>query len=403
MDILQWIAFGTLFTVVLCASVFAYIRLKYGFWALQPVFHIYDASYYWNPPGIVCHTLPKANRYTDFSRVSTVLVSVLSPVERSRFVQLIQGNYFRHGQNAYAPKENNILPYLSSHHDKCFVSLYTEPVTLMCNRTRRVIQDVSVLGAITSRPLTVTIRDAGAVFDVYYVDFLCVEGNHRKKGIAPKLIQTHHYNQSHQNPRISVSLFKREGELTGIVPLCAYTTYGFHSQKSWAVPSPLTADYQIVAVNSTNFHLLHFFFKENLSAFSISISCAPSHLLELIQTGNVIGQMFLHQHTILAAYFFYNTCVQIEEGNDVLTCFASVRGKCEVDFFVHGFRLAHYKTVQANPNFTYCAVENISHNHLILDDLLRKESPPVIRSPTAFFFYNFAIHTVSSSSVFFLA
>ena len=41
------------------------------------------------------------------------------------------------------------------------------------------------------------------------------------------MIQTHEYNQSHKNKNICVSLFKREEELTGIIPLTIYKTYCF--------------------------------------------------------------------------------------------------------------------------------------------------------------------------------
>ena len=64
-------------------------------------------------------------------------------------------------------------------------------------------------------------------FKAFYVDNLCVHKDMRNKGIAPKIIQTHEYIQRHKNKNICVSLFKREGNLTGIVPLTIYTTYQF--------------------------------------------------------------------------------------------------------------------------------------------------------------------------------
>ena len=53
---------------------------------------------------------------------------------------------------------------------------------------------------ITSRPLEVYINST--CFWTYYVDYLCVHKQHRKKTIAPQLIQTHEYFQRHLNKNI---------------------------------------------------------------------------------------------------------------------------------------------------------------------------------------------------------
>ena len=84
-----------------------------------------------------------------------------------------------------------------------------------------IIEKNKIIGLISSRPLTCIIGE-NILFDLYYVDYLCVDKYHRNKNIAPQLIQTHEYNQSHSNKKISVSLFKREEELTGIIPLTYY-------------------------------------------------------------------------------------------------------------------------------------------------------------------------------------
>ena len=59
----------------------------------------------------------------------------------------------------------------------------------------------------TGRPLHVVINNGmnDAKFDVYYIDYLCVDKSYRKKGIAPEVIQTHYYNQSHINKNITVN------------------------------------------------------------------------------------------------------------------------------------------------------------------------------------------------------
>ena len=57
---------------VLCIILFfLYIRIKYKFWALQPVFHFYDFYYWFVNVGIIRKELPEKNRYTNFKNIKT--------------------------------------------------------------------------------------------------------------------------------------------------------------------------------------------------------------------------------------------------------------------------------------------------------------------------------------------
>ena len=131
--------------------------------------------------------------------------------------------------------------------------------------TGKTINDNLLVGLITSRPLHVQIN-LGSTFkkiDVYYVDYLCVNKIWRKKNIAPQLIQTHEYNQSHSNRKICVSLFKREEELTGIIPLTVYKTYCFPlREKNWWSPEQLDARIKILTGDKQNMYYLYNFLNE---------------------------------------------------------------------------------------------------------------------------------------------
>ena len=82
----------------------------------------------------------------------------------------------------------------------------------------------TLVSSMTTRPLKCIVDKHQ--LNLYYVDFLCVHKRHRKKGIAPKTIYSHYYNHRYKYDN-TVFLFKREGETTAIVPLCAYKNYGF--------------------------------------------------------------------------------------------------------------------------------------------------------------------------------
>ena len=53
------------FITVLLISLFIFIKVKFRFWASQPVFHIYNLYYWLFPPGIVQHDNPPLTKYYD--------------------------------------------------------------------------------------------------------------------------------------------------------------------------------------------------------------------------------------------------------------------------------------------------------------------------------------------------
>ena len=394
---LEYLSYTLFFSTLIILLVYGYIRLKFGFWSLQPVFHIYDIGYMIKAPGIIDDSLPQKNKYTNFKNIETIFFPNLSTLQKQRFVNLIKAHYLQNKDNIFNPQEENIIPYLNSHNDKTFVSFYNEEVYRIDIKKGTTISDSKVIGLMTTRPIHIAIynNNKDAKFDAYYVDYLCVDTMHRKKGIAPQLIQTHHYNQRHLNKKIVVSLFKREDELTGIVPLTIYSTYGF-SVKTWTKPNDLSGEYTLLEINNQNLHFLINFIREKESNFEISICVDVSNIVELIKTKNIFIYVILSEDTIIAAYFFRKSCIQVEKGLEVLTCFASICD-CDSNIFSQGFKISFWK-IAAENYFGFAAIENISHNNIILDNIILKTVPSII-SPTAYFFYNFAYPTFPSNKV----
>ena len=390
-----------IFIIILILFVSAYIKFKFGFWAYQPVFHIYDLAYMIYPPGIINHGLPETNKYTNFKNIETAEFSKLSELKTTQLVNFIKTNFLRNKENIFSPEKENVVPYFTSLNAPSFVSFYTEPVLMHSLKKGTIIEDNEIVGLMTSRPTHISIKSDDmkeSSFDAYYVDYLCVKQGKRKKGIAPQLIQTHHYNQSHSNKNISVSLFKREDELTGIVPLCVYSTYGFSVDK-WTKPAALNPAYIVLEVNAQNSHLLFDFIKLNVGAFDITIMPDVSNIVELIKTQNIFVNVVMLDDQILCAYFFRKSCVSVEKGMEVLSCFASINS-ADPDIFVQGFKISFWTIADKN-KFGFSALEDVSHNRTIIDNLKQKTHALIV-SPTAYFFYNFAYRTFKSSNCFIL-
>ena len=394
---LEYLSYILFFGILIIIIVYIYIRLKFGFWAIQPVFHIYDIGYMLKAPGIINEYLPEKNKYTNFKNIETILFSEVTSLQIQRFVNLIQANYLQNKDNIFTPQSENIVPYLSGHNDKSFISFYNEDYHMIDLKKGTTITDKKVIGIMTTRPIYVFINNGNkeANFRAYYVDYLCVDKLYRKKGIAQQIIQTHHYNQRHLNKNIVVSLFKREDELTGIVPLCVYSTYGFNVTK-WTKPLELSSEYKLLEINAQNFHFLFSFMKENNHKFDIVINTEVTNIIELIKTKNIFIYTIIVDDNIISAYFFRKTCVQIEKGIEVLSCFASINNTDDT-IFIQGYKISFWE-IAAENYFGFAALEDISDNNIIINNIIQKTKPLIV-SPTAYFFYNFAYYTFNSKKV----
>jgi hypothetical protein len=390
-----YIAMGLLLALL---SVYIYIRLSYGFWYYQPVFHVYDFYYYLFPCGIINQDLPQKNRYTNLTNVKTTYFNkVKSSTKLSDFINFIQVHFLRNGNNVFLPQKQNIVPYFHGHNHPSFFTFYYDKQLIQDAKTNDLIPHNKIVGVITARPLHIMILNGGkpTTFYAYYVDYLCVDKANRKKGTAQQVIQTHYYNQRHMNNKVHVDLFKREGELTGIVPLCVYTTYGFF-KGNWIKPDALPPRYAVVECNKQNMRFLLDFIKANIKQyFDISVTPELSNVLELIKTGNYYIYFLMDREStdagnnIEMAYVFKKTCVTID-GHDCISCIASV---CSADKsaedksrFIQGFMLA---LDSMKPKYDYLLIEEISHNKKLIDNI-KLSVAPSLSSPTAYFFYNFA-------------
>jgi hypothetical protein len=392
----EYLSYILCFGILIIFLIYIYIRIKYGFWVLQPVFHIYDFGYMFNPPGIIQHSLPEKNKYTNFKDIDTIVFSELTSIQKTRFTNLIKTNYLQNKNNIFSPQTENIIPYFVGHNDKSFISFFYKDEYMLDTKKGTMITDRQIVGATTSRPLNIIIKNKKEQqFRAYYVDYLCVDKLYRKKGIAPQIIQTHHHNQRHLNKNIVVSLFKREDELTGIVPLCVYSTYGF-SVDNWIKPNDFSGEYKLLEINNTNFRFVYDFMRTNNSMFDIIINADISNILELIKTKNIFVYAVLCDENIIACYFYRKSCVQIDKGLEVLSCFASICN-CDENIFIQGFKISFWK-IAAENFFGFCAIENLSNNNIIINNIILKTTPLII-SPTAYFFYNFAYTTFNSEKV----
>jgi hypothetical protein len=189
-------------------------------------------------------------------------------------------------------------------------------------------------------------------------------------------------------------LFKREEELTGIIPLTVYKTYCFN-MANWGQPEQLDARITLLSGDKQNIYYLYTLINEPIintmnNKWDITIYPEISNLMELVSTKNLFVKMLVIDGNIEAAYIFRKTCTFIEKDKEIISCIASINGPTlSRDKFIKGFKMALWSIIKENRNFGYLVIEDISDNTCIINNICVKTHPLVV-SPSAYFFYNFA-------------
>ena len=129
---------------------------------------------------------------------------------------------------------------------------------------------------------------------------------------------------------------------------------------------------------------------ENIKKYDITIYPEISNLMELVTTKNMFVKMLVVNGNIVGAYIFKKSCTFIEKDKEIISCIASICGEgLYREEFIQGFKVSLWSILKDHSNFKYLVVEDISDNNVLIENISIKTSP-IITSPTAYFFYNFA-------------
>jgi len=381
--LLRWIAIALGVVMCLVILFWAYVRFRYRFWASQPVYHIYDL--FSKDKGILQPHKASSSKHLNRINIRCLRTDTVSDALQQRVTNFLRTHY---NPDYYFP--TSLTSFFQGHGRPCYWSFYTKKNDNDC-----------LLGIITTRPLHLQLRwrKETLALEVSYVDFLCVDALHRRTGIAQQLIETHDYYQRQRTPEICVSLFKREGVLNPtVVPLTVLTNNIF-CMHAWSSVPPLPPEYRLLAGDKQNMVYVHSFLKTNTSAFEVIAIPSVSNLIEQTKANQIFVQCLMQGTDILAVYMFRKTCVYMKPNrqDEVICLFASVQGDDDDALFVHGFRCALADILQKQKKgcaFGYLAIEEIAHNGKLRASI---RTPPSVKNLCAYYFYNFAFHTVDAS------
>lgn len=346
--------------VIITLLILAFFKLKQPFWSRQPVFHLYNLSYWFLSSGIIQReNVPIQSRFFDKSIVHNN-VSRISDDNKQKIVSFIKEHFVSINEDGveYIPTLNNIFSYLSN---KSVISIkYKDSNTKS-----------DIIGCITGRPLFCYLDEEQ--FYLNYVDYLCVHKEERKIGIAPKLIYSYYYHQRETSGN-QICLFKKEGELTSIIPICNYYSYGL-----------FITDYNppkmINVVKIANTQIIY----NNITLLKKKFDCIIiPPVNDFIAMNDVHMYGIINLHKIYCIFLFRNTYTKIN-GVDVIECFASINNT-DITTFYHSF----IGCIMKNFRNKFLIIEDISDNGILIKYLVKFFNIK-FKSNTGYYFYNYAM------------
>jgi len=380
---------------------FAYIKIRYPFWNIQPVFHTYDIwRYAYTTPFIIRKTLlPMQTKYCDFLQIQTYNYLETNQEQRNSIIDLLRCYYVPSDLVLCTLTEPILTAYMTGYSEPTYISLYREKQYALVDSSSNNIQIKyadNPVGCIISRPLHLYIN-MGKI-DAYFLDYICSHRDYQKKHISRNLIQTHEYNQRDRNPNIRICIFKKESHLCeGIVPLVIYPTYTFPLKKIGRIPR-LPPHTTVDRINKHNLGKLADFFENLISknGFTILGITDMAVISTLITTNQLYVYIMSKSSAVYGCYFFKNANIQYEsllpttDDCDILQFTASFSNTESLELFYIGFLHSLKQITKAKKTYKMMLFETISHNSRILVNW-RKENQFVAENSTAYYLYNFVL------------
>ena len=387
----MWQLYLILSLIVLYLICRAFIKIKFHFWSIQPVFHIYDLYYWFKPNQIIDPALPDINKYVNLIDIKTKKVEDLTELEISRFCSFLKLFYLRSKEANYIPEPRHIMEYLKGGNHPSFVSIYKTPKMLF--DAESAIVDHELSSVISARPLHITLKNQ-KTFPIYYIDNLCVNPAMRKQGVAPKAIQTLYYDIRRRNRKINTYLFKREGEMTAIVPLTTFTCKGY--KLSNIVETRLThASMQVIEITKQNLVLIADFIAKRRSHLECAIVPDMTSIANIIKADNIAVYGIIENGNLISLYLLRDAASEYD-GKRAMEVVSSLNACHHEDIFISGFTIAIHRAAKRWKS-ELVLIDELASNGLLTKSI---GAEPFLTSPSAFFLYNYATYTLPPDKCF---
>lgn len=381
--------------------IFVYIKLKYRFWSIQPVYHTYDIFYWFCKKSRIIHKdFPKINRYVNIIDIQTKQPNSLSHSEKQIITKFIKKYYLQTNVFNYMPKEVNVFPYLENSNHPGFISLLHRPTYKMEKNTAKIASEYT--GLITSRVLLVTLNKNPS-FPTYYIDHLSIDPGYKNKETIPKLLQTHIYNTRHKNHTIQTGLLKHYKKPSIVKALTSFNIVGFDIHKCPAIPLP-HARYNLIEISQAHVTFLNDFLNKQKKLYDCIIIPELTNILSLIKTQNIFMYGMICNNSLVSLHIFKNIVTyygnhktleeRLRENPNCILSIASLISDDHKKLLMWSFLLSLHRC-SSKIKATYLFIESSSKNKAIAENIM-KMNIPIFNQKTHLILYNFIHSTIDS-------
>lgn len=387
--------------IVVIVIFFAYTRIKYRFWSIQPVNKWYNITYKFMSPQVIDYSLPSINKYVNIINITTRQSDELDDSQRKIILELIVKNLLRSEKINYLPTIENIFPYIEHSTQPGYVSIYNEQ-NLYNKSVRNEITyndcDNKLVAIVTSRPMYINIKGVGQ-FMTYYMDNLTVADGYKKSEYIPKMIQTHLYQTRKKNVVIHSALFKHNKKPKLIVPLVRFYISCYSLKDITVVPYP-HPKYRMLELSQDHIALVKEFLTQQCANYKCMVYPDISNILNLIKTKNIFLYGTFHETKLISLFVFRDTATTYNTSNstvnvvtnkyvssNIILCVASIVLPTYANLLYNGFSLA-IKSISKKQIGNFICIESTSENKKIIL-VLKRSCREYFREESSFFLYNY--------------
>ncbi len=373
----------------------AFVKIKFQFWSIQPVFHIYDLHLWLLSNKVICSTLPQVNKYVNLIDIKTNRIDEMNDKQITAVCEFIRNNYLRNKIAEYSPDKRHIMEYMNGANHPSYVSVYYRPKS-PCDTVTTPNIETDIYSVISARILNITMKNIGS-FPIYYIDNLCVNPAMRKKGIAPKAIQTLHYHLRRKHENVKIFLFKREGEMTPIVPLTTFATRGYDVSILHRIELP-HASMNVLEVTTKNLMLFVDLLQRHRETYDCIVVPDLTNIGNMIDSDIISIRGILENGVLIAAYVFRDAAT-LYNGQRALELVSSISACHFKEIYYAGFTQALHSCCK-EWKATKVVIDGVGGNQLIVRCLRERGHKDLFESPSAFFLYNYACYTLPPEKCF---
>uniref|UniRef100_A0A6C0JHC1 Glycylpeptide N-tetradecanoyltransferase n=1 Tax=viral metagenome TaxID=1070528 RepID=A0A6C0JHC1_9ZZZZ len=360
-------------------SYYAYIKLSYPFWSLQPVPS--SIPFCCSTKEIIDEKTLQVEKYIKLLDVYTYDISNCDNQKLNYFFNFFQ----RHSLFSlfdYNPEGKEMKTSLTG---------YSFPVYMSTFLAMPLLESMS---AIASVPVFVSVFDRTTLS--HAVKYLALDKGYKKEENLKYLLQTHMFNVREKCKNIYTFLYRKRNGVNIVTPLCVVTDTHYTNNALNGIIHFKNEDptIKLISITEESFILFSSFLKDSLDNYSLVVHAEKKHLLHMIS--NDIYKVFvITENNVIHGCFIFSVL------DEKLYLHASIKIIDNEKIFFNCFITA-IRRLNRKYTFSKIIINNTTSNDF-LNIALRIVYVPLIKKETFhYILHNYSYKYISPENAFIL-